>query len=116
MNLIDKQKLFPHLLVQLLDWLDANGYEVTLGEAWRPPEMARMYAKDGRGIENSLHLSRIAIDLCLWKGGKYLTLSEDYRPAGEFWEKLSHSPDYECVWGGRFKDGNHFSVEHQGVR
>jgi hypothetical protein len=35
-----------------------------------------------------------------------------YRPLGEKWEAMGGT------WGGRFShpDGNHFSLEHEGVR
>ena len=115
MNLIDKQKLFPKLLCKLYAFLEEYGYEFTLGEAWRAPETAKKYAETGKGIENSLHCLRLAQDICLFKDKKYLTITSQYAHAGEFWEGLS-TKDYECAWGGRFKDGNHFSIEHNGVR
>lgn len=91
------------------------GYEVTLGEAWRPDETARIYAERGIGIDNSLHRLRLAKDLNLFKGGKFLTLTEEYREIGELWEAMS-TDEYQCVWGGRFGDGNHFSISHQGIK
>lgn len=112
MNLSKKQKLFTHLVAKLIEFVYSQGYELTFGEAWRPPETAAIYAKQGKGIKNSLHTKRLAIDLNLFKGDVYLTKSEDYKPLGEFWEGL----DPLCRWGGRFKDGNHFSIEHEGVK
>lgn len=112
MNLSKKQKLFTHLVAKLIEFAYSQGYELTFGEAWRPPETAAIYAKQGKGIKNSLHTKRLAIDLNLFKGDVYLTKSEDYKPLGEFWEGL----DPLCRWGGRFKDGNHFSIEHEGVK
>lgn len=115
MNLIQKQKAFPILLCRLIEHASKEGYEVTLGEAWRPPEMARIYAEKGKGIPNSLHAIRLAIDINLFRDGDFLTRTDDYGLVGEFWESLS-SPDCRCIWGGRFQDGNHFSIEHNGVR
>lgn len=115
MNLAQKQRAFPHLLARLFARAAELGYEITLGEAWRAPETAAQYAKEGRGISNSLHTQRLAIDLNLFRGGKFLTRTDDYRELGEFWESLS-TPELECCWGGRFNDGNHFSVGHAGVR
>lgn len=91
------------------------GYEVTLGDAYRSPEEASRFANLGVGITNSLHTVRLAIDLNLFKEGKYLTYTAAYSPLGEWWEKQS-TEAYTCCWGGHFKDGNHFSIEHQGVR
>lgn len=115
MNLLEKQKLFVQLLPRLLDFAYSRGYECTLGESWRPPEVAAIYKANGVGISNSLHWSRLAIDLNLYRNGAWLQNSEDHRVLGEFWEKLS-TDKYQCCWGGRFGDGNHYSIEHGGVK
>lgn len=64
-------------------------------------------ARTGKGIVNSYHTKKLAIDLNLFKDGKYLTSTESHRQFGEYWKTL----DPECTWGGDFKnsDGNHFS-------
>lgn len=115
MTLLDKQQIFPHLLSNLFDFCADHGYKVTLGEAYRPKETAALYERQGRGISNSLHCSRLAVDLNLFKDGVFLTKTEDYELVGKFWEGLS-TDEYECTWGGRFKDGNHFSVSHNGAK
>lgn len=100
------------MVAQLI--LEANemGYEVTLGEAWRPLETARLYEQQGRGIGKSLHTQRLAIDLNLFRDGRYLSGTEDHRQLGQWWESIGGT------WGGRFRrpDGNHYSLEHEGVR
>jgi hypothetical protein len=113
-DLTDKQFLFSLLVSRLIDQAITLGYEVTLGEAYRTPEQAQWNAQKGSGIVNSLHTKRLAIDLQLFKDGKYLTASEDYLPLGRWWELQ----DPLCRWGGRFHkpDGNHFSMEHEGVK
>ena len=75
--------------------------------------MAEIYAKQGKGVRDSMHLISLAIDLFLFKDGDYLTKTEQYKEAGELWESYS-TKDYDCVWGGRFNDGNHFSFRHEG--
>lgn len=115
MNLIQKQKVFSVKVAELLLRAKELGYEVTLGEAWRPPETAALYATQGKGISKSLHTSRLAIDINLFYEGKLLSLSEQYKALGTWWEGQS-TDLYTCVWGGRFNDGNHFSIEHGGVK
>ncbi len=119
MTLGEKQRIFTKLVGKLIQYAYDAGYELTFAEAYRPPEVAALYAKQGRGIKNSLHPKRLAIDLNLFKDGKYLTNSEDYILLGEYWESLSEG-EIKCVWGGRFvgprPDGNHFSIEHEGVK
>lgn len=113
MTLGEKQRHFCKLIGQLIGWAYANGYELTFGEAQRSMEQAVANSRSGAGIVNSLHLIRLALDLNLFKDGIYQADTEAYRPLGEFWESIGGS------WGGRFKtrpDGNHFSLEHNGVR
>lgn len=66
--------------------------------------------EDGEGISNSLHTDRLAIDFNLFRNGVWLKTTEDHLPLGQFWEKLHPL----CCWGGRFGDGNHYSITHQG--
>lgn len=123
MNLIDKQKSFTRLIAKFLLWLDENGFEATFGETWRPPETAKAFAAEGKGIPNSLHCLRLAIDLNLFKDGKLLTRSVDYTAAGTAWKALS-TTEINCCWGGDFRDsrgwatpdGNHFSIEYGGAK
>ncbi|KKZ17976.1 phage-like protein [Serratia marcescens] len=113
MTLSEKQQLFTVMIAQLIYWADERGYRLTFGEAYRTPEQAARNAKTGAGIANSLHTLRLAVDFNLFINGQYQTQSEAYLPLGEFWESIGGS------WGGRFKsrpDGNHFSLEHNGVR
>lgn len=113
MTLGTKQTLFAGLVATLILKGRELGYEVRLGEAWRPPETATIYAKRGIGSRNSLHCDRLAVDLILFKDSQYLTHTEDYAPLGKVWKTLHPL----CRWGGDFStrpDGNHFSLEHDG--
>lgn len=116
--LFEKQIQFSRLVARFINDLNDMGYEVTLGEAWRSPETCELYAKEGKGISDSLHSKRLAIDLCLFWQDIYLSETSDYLRAGQLWESYSISQSLCCSWGGRFShpDGNHFSVEYQGVR
>jgi hypothetical protein len=112
MKLSEKQQLFTQLIAQLITYADDHGMRLTFGEAYRTPEQAALNAKKDSGIRNSLHTQRLAVDFNLFIDGVYQTDSAAYRPLGEFWESIGGS------WGGRFSkpDGNHFSLEHEGVR
>ena len=94
------------MVAQLIQWADQQGYELTGGELYRPPQTARYYKSIGIGILNSKHCQRLAIDLNLFIDGEYQRSTEVYKPLGEYWESLGGR------WGGRFKrkDGNHFEL------
>ena len=73
--------------------------------------------KEGRSLcckecskPTSLHRQSLAQDLLLFVDGVYQTQTEQYRVIGEKWESLGGS------WGGRWNDGNHFSLEWGGKR
>lgn len=104
MTLSQQQRKFTRMLADLVVWAYDHGYELTYGEAFRTPEQAALNAKSGKGIVNSLHTMRLAVDFNLFKDGKYLTSTEAHRPLGEVWESIGGS------WGGRFGDGNHYSL------
>lgn len=113
LTLRQKQSVFAHFLADLIQKAEDLGFEVTMGETFRSQEEAARLARAGKGIKNSLHCQRLAVDLNLFKDGLYLTDGDDYAPLGLWWEQQS-GPEYECCWGGRFHDGNHFSITHGG--
>lgn len=112
-SLGQKQKRFAKWVPRLIDKAHELGYEVTLGDAYRD---ARAFGKLGEkgvyGNAFSCHKVRLAIDLNLYKNGVYLDKTEDHRVLGEWWEALA--PDH--CWGGRFMDGNHYSITHEGIK
>ncbi|MES2635851.1 MAG: M15 family metallopeptidase [Pseudomonadota bacterium] len=111
MTLGQKQRQLPVMLIELLEFAYKNGYEITLGDAYRDPRLhGDIGTKKGYGHSKSAHKQRLAIDLNLFKDGKYLTSSDAHKPLGEFWESLGGA------WGGRFGDGNHYSIEHNGIK
>lgn len=110
MTLRQKQSLLVQLVAQLIHAATEMGYELTFGEAQRSPEEAARLAKLGKGIVGSLHTQRLAIDLNLFRDGVYLSSTKAHEPLGVWWE-AQHPL---CRWGGRFGDGNHYSLEHQG--
>lgn len=109
-TLLQKQQRFAHMVSFLIQQAEFMGYDVTLGEAQRSPEQAKWNAEHGKGISHSLHIVRLAIDLLLYKDGVWLNKTEDYTKLGEWWESQGGT------WGGRFGDGNHFSLEHNGIK
>jgi hypothetical protein len=113
LTLEDRQEIFAKNVSSLIIYLFGAGYRCSLGEVYRTPEQAAFYAKVGKGIADSLHCKRLAIDINLFNSANvYLQDSKDYEPLGLFWEKLH--PDNE--WGGRWKhlaDGNHFQMKEK---
>ena len=111
MTLGQKQRKFTLMVAQLIQYAYLHGYEITLGDAYRDPRVfGKIGTKLGYGRARSNHKKRLAIDLNLFKDGKYLTTDKDHEPLGIFWEEMGGS------WGGRFNDGNHYSLEHNGRR
>lgn len=103
MTLGQKQRKLTRMIAELILWAYEQGYEISLGHALR--------CQDCRtGAKNSLHKMRLAVDLNLFKNGQYLTSTEDHLPLGKKWESMGGT------WGGRFNDGNHYSLEHNGTK
>jgi hypothetical protein len=111
MTLRQKQSKFALMVTELITHAYTLGYEVTLGDAYRDPRLhGELGVKKGYGHPKSAHKNRLAIDLNLFKDGKFLGTTDDHKQLGEWWESKGGS------WGGRFNDGNHYSLEHEGVK
>jgi hypothetical protein len=103
LTLSERQKLFTKLVSLLILEMYARGYEVTCGDFWAKPRNPLEHKK------NSLHYSRCAADLNLFKDGEFLKQSDDHKKFGAFWESLHPY----CTWGGRWSDGNHYEVSEK---
>lgn len=139
MTLGEKQRLFFELFIRWATWAQGRGYSFTFGEAKRSDEQAEINALgqvsrtnlanliqgifpalalkirnngSNNGVRNSCHELQLAVDLNAFRGGLYLAQTEDWKELGEYWESLNPL----CRWGGRFNDGNHLSLEHNGVK
>ena len=98
MTLRESRILFTKLIPRLIDFMFEKGYEPMTG-------------RDGlQHRKKSLHYDGLAVDIDLTLNGKYLDKTEDHAEFGAFWESLHPL----CRWGGRFKDGNHYSLTYQG--
>lgn len=114
MSLLAKQVEFTRCVGLLLDWAFVTGNEVVLAEAYRTREQAELYARAGKGILNSNHCKKLAVDLFRYKDGTVSWEFEDYRALGDYWKTLHPL----ARWGGdmpRLRDAVHFSFEHNGV-
>jgi hypothetical protein len=103
MRLSAIQQLFARDIVRLLLFMESKEFSYTFGEALRSKEQAEIYAQQGKGIVNSLHCQKLAMDINLFDNkGTYLTDAKDYAQFGVYWESLT-----PCNrWGGNFHDKN----------
>lgn len=108
------QEQFAQQVANLIKKAGELGYGVTFGEAYRTPEQAALNAAKGSGVSNSLHTERLAIDLNLFKDGRYITDGEGHRELGAWWKTIG--PMYRH--GGDFTraDWNHYSISPDGKR
>lgn len=110
-SLGQKQRRFGRMVAALLNKALEMGYEYSFGDAFRDERVHGKFGeKRGYSAAKSLHKLKLAIDLNLFRDGKYLASTEDHRPLGEWWESIGGT------WGGRFNDGNHYSLEHNGCK
>ena len=125
MSLKAMQTAFTEDLARLIVWANEQpGYSVRIDQVKRTIDQQILYyfgvtvnvlrgefpiLAEGRKRSNALgwsspHVERRAGDLLLDVDGKYQMKTEAYAALGEYWESLHPNN----VWGGRFKDGNHF--------
>lgn len=99
------------LVPRLIDKAHELGFSVRGGDLFRDPRVHGEFGvRAGYGSSNSCHKLKLAIDLNLFKDGVYKFATEDHQALGEWWEQ-QHTL---CRWGGRFNDGNHYSLLFEG--
>lgn len=99
------------MVAKLIRYIYAEGYEVTLGDAFRDPRVHGEWGeKKSYSHPESNHKRRLAIDLNLFKDGVYLASSQEHERFGRYWESLNK----KNRWGGRWNDGNHYEYVHEG--
>ena len=113
-SLSEKQRIFTLNVAKLIIYAYDQGYELTIGECWRPKVTQEYYVKIGKSkTYNSQHLVRLAIDFNLFYKGRYedgrtKESFERYKVLGEYWKSLNpHNR-----WGGDFGwDPGHFEYK-----
>ena len=112
MGMVDEQWAFLQDVAKLVSHAAQYGFVLTAGEAWRPPEMQKIYVDTGRSKTlDGPHPRRLAIDLNLFVKGQYVggLPAKDqvtaYAPLGQFWKSLSPKNKWGGDWGW---DANHF--------
>lgn len=96
--MVAKQSRFAFMVALLIIFAILKGYQITLGDAWAKENSGRPHKK------GSFHFERLAIDLNLFKNDVFLELTKDHKQLGGFWEMMGGT------WGGRWNDGNHYSL------
>ena len=90
-----QQFQFSQMFALLILFAIQRGYNIAIGDVW---------AHD-RHRTDSFHYKKLAGDINLFDTeGNYLTATADHEELGLFWESIGGS------WGGRWQDGNHYSL------
>jgi hypothetical protein len=101
-SLKEKRWLFTDMISQLIQEMKKDGLHPALAYVKRCDT-----CKVGR--KKSLHKDCLAGDIDLYDAdGNWLSKTEDHKRYGEIWES------WGGTWGGRFSDGNHYSLAHNG--
>jgi hypothetical protein len=124
MTLREKQSIFALNISKLIIKAYELGYEITLGEAYRTESQQYLYfegyklMKIGSDLKlaqtrrksrtmNSKHRKKLALDINLFKNGKYLTDKESFKPLAEYWKSLHPKNTCGYFWNW---DLGHFQM------
>ena len=107
-----KQRRFARMVGDLIRYAYSQGYELTLGDAYRDPRVHGIPGEKLAGSYSaaySCHKLRLAIDLNLFVGGEYKTTDADHAPLHDYWDSIGGA---KRIPG----DANHYSLEWEGRR
>ena len=106
---VERQQTFALNVAKLILYINVKGYRCTFGETLRTKEMAQIYARTGRGVLDSNHLYKLAVDLNLFKNGVYLTDAKEYKQFADYW--LTLNPFNEAGYYWKSVDSQHFEMD-----
>jgi hypothetical protein len=97
---------FTYALAQLVLKARDLGFEAAFAEG-----MDRVTTKDPTTdhMKGSLHELGLAQDVDLYRNGVYIQATGGHALLGQWWEEYGVLMGWPLTWGGRFKDGNHYS-------
>lgn len=96
-TLLGDQFAFSESVGKLINFALSLGYTCSLKECYRTPEQQEIYLMQGKTkTRSSQHQRGLAIDICFFQKGQWLTKFEDLKEIGKFWQNLG--PDFR--WGG----------------
>ena len=108
-----KQARFTYKIAQLIIWAkETHNIDLIGAELFRTKEQAEIYAASGKGILNSVHRLKMALDMYVFKDGKIIWDGPEYKLIGDKWKTM----DPDARWGGDMKrrDVYHYSFFHKG--
>lgn len=104
-----KQAIFIRNLAKLILWAFDQGYELTIGEAYRTQEQQDIYLKTGKTkVKHSKHQDRLAVDLNLFINGEFIITRDPYEPLVKYWKSMHPDNIAGYDWGW---DANHFEMK-----
>lgn len=106
---VERQQTFTLNVAKLILYINVKGYKCTFGETYRTTEMAQIYAKTSKGIQDSNHCYKLAVDLNLFKNGVYLSDAKEYKQFADYW--LTLNPFNESGYYWKSVDANHFEMD-----
>lgn len=101
LSLRKRQSEFVRKLGLLIAFAYELGYELTIADV-------QSFPSHGRHRRGSFHFKRLAVDINLFKDGKWLRKTSDHLSLGIFWKSIGGT------WGGDWRDGNHYSYSEGG--
>lgn len=126
MTLGEKQELFVQLEHRWLAYAFGKGYKMRHGEGRIAARGASGHGRkavivdtdheveveDREHMRLGAHYTGVGADWNLFVNGQWLTSGNEaeWLDLGVYWEGLHEL----CRWGGRFRDANHISLEHDG--
>ena len=112
---VPRQEQFCLNAAKLILFINASGYKCTFGETLRTKEQAQIYAKEHKGIVDSNHLYKLAVDLNLFKDGVYITDVKEYKQFADYCLTLNKNNEagyyFKDKNGKQMFDSGHFEMD-----
>jgi hypothetical protein len=112
-TLLRDQFQFSLAVSSLIQYINSRGCSCSLKECLRTQDQQDIYFKRGKTkVRESQHQKCLAVDICIFRDGEWLTKFEDLKIFGVYWQNLGLAFRWGGDWDRSGKQSSFFDCIH----
>lgn len=112
-TLLGDQFTFSLAVSKLIQFIEDQDCKCSLKECYRTKEQQDIYLQLRKTkIQNSQHLKGLAIDICIFRKGEWLTTYAELKKFGEYWQSLGDGFRWGGDWNREGKQAPFYDAIH----
>lgn len=112
-TMLNDQFEFSLAVSNLIQFINSKDCSCSLKECFRTQQQQDIYFKQGKTkVRESQHQKCLAIDICIFSDGIWLTKFEDLKIFGDYWQSLGRTFRWGGDWNREGKQSPFYDAIH----